>query len=449
MTALSELFLNTISQYSMVQKGDRVCVAFSGGADSTCLLELFYECRKQLGVELSAAHVNHCLRGEESDADEAFVRDYCEARNIPLYVYRADVAGIAQAHGESIELTARKIRYDYFSSIDAEKIATAHTGSDVIETFLLNLSRGTSLHGLSAIPPVRGNIIRPLIGFTRMQTVAYCSEKGIAFRTDKSNDSDAYTRNRVRHNVIPPLQEIFPSFEATALRCIKNLRSEDDFMDREAEKQLSGLMKDGKLIVAPLLKLHPALLARVLCRYLSSVPGASFEAVHVDLISQNLDRAGFALTLPGNIRIKTDGTYLFQDNAVPACDIPANVRLAKHSLRPVPFYRNILKFEIFDAAAVIEYCCEYIDYEKIDDFIEIRTPLTGDRVRLSKRNCTKTLKKLYTEMKIPAAERKELPVIADSRGVIWAYGAGVDSSRLAGENTKKIMIIRMENCKSC
>ena len=448
MTKLSELFLHTISQYNMLQPGDRVCVGFSGGADSACLLSLFYQYRDQLGIELSAAHVNHCLRGEESDADESFVRDFCAEREIPLHVYRADVSALSKACGESIELTARRVRYDFFASINAEKIATAHTGSDAVETMLLNLSRGASLHGLTAIPPVRGNIIRPLICFTRKQTEDYCRENRIAFRTDRSNDSDAYTRNRVRHHVIPPLQEIFPAFEETAIRCIRTLKTEDDYMEQEAKKQLSLLMKDEKLPVAPLMKLHPAMCARVLSSYISSVSGAAFETVHLDLILNNLDRKGYALTLPGNIGIQTDGDFLF------ICDSreiqqQEYKKMAKDKPETVFRCGYRLDFKIMDAIPAFHWNCEYIDFHKIDDIIEIRAPMTGDRVHLSKRNCTKTLKKLYTEMKIPAAERKNLPVIADSRGVIWAYGAGVDRTRLADENTEKIMIIRMESCKSC
>ena len=449
MAKLIELFLNTISEYDMIHPGDRVCVGFSGGADSVCLLQLFFECREQLAIELSAAHVNHCLRGAESDADEFFVRDFCAERGIPMHVYRADVSGLAEASGDSIELAARKVRYDYFSSIDAEKIATAHTGSDAVETLLMNLSRGASLRGLTSIPPVRGNIIRPLIRFTRAQTESYCREKGINYRTDASNNSDDYTRNCIRHHVIPSLEEVFPSFEKTALRCIQTLRSENDYMEQEAKNILTVLLNNGKLPVAPLMKLHPALQARVLGCFFSSVPGAAFEAIHLDLIAKHLDREGYALTIPGNIRIRTDGNYLFYDAPDLLEEEPVHLKFAKDSCGNIGFYGNTLIISVIEANPVFEWNCEFIDFQKIDDIIEIRTPLTGDSVYLSKRNCTKTLKKLYTEMKIPAVDRKKLPVISDSRGLIWAYGAGVDSSRLADENTKKIMIIRMESSKSC
>ena len=439
----NKLFLDTINEFGMIRPGERICVGFSGGADSVCLLSLLYEFRLQLGIELTAAHVNHGLRGAESDADESFVRDFCIRRNIPLNVLRTDIEN-ERCPGESTELCARRVRYAYFESLSADKIATAHTGSDTVETMLLNLGRGTSAHGLRSIPPVRGKFIRPLIRFTRSDTEAYCADKGLQFRTDRSNDTDIYTRNRVRHQVVPSIKNIFPSFETAALRCIDSLRAEDDYLTREAEKYFSEACVDKKLSVNALLKLHPAIRLRVLTEYISSFSDASVEYFHLQQLSQNLSENGFAITLPGAVCIRTNGEYVYIDQHAIKRESDAPCQLNKNNAPELIFNDIRLKFEQVDYARREEWNCQFIDYNKIDDIIEIRNAVPGDVIRLPKRNCSKTLKKLYMENGISAYERRLYPVITDSRGLIWAYSAGADESRLADNNTKKILMIQSE-----
>lgn len=444
----SELLLNTVAKFNMLSPGENVCVGFSGGADSVCLLSLLDACKEKLRIRLQAAHINHCLRGEESDADEAFVRQFCAERNIRLNVLRADIGAVAKEKKESVELCARNIRYNYFSSLGADKIATAHTGSDAAETLLLNLGRGASLHGLCSIPPVRGNIIRPLIGFTRADTQAYCEANGLAYRTDSSNLTDENTRNRIRHHAVPALKEIYPAFETSAMRCMENLRLEDDYMQTQVQQHLSGLCKNGKLYVPELVKLHPALINRVVAAFISEHPGAAYETVHLHDFVRNLQNAGYVLTLPGGMRLQTDGVYLyFAEEAVSSVSEQA-IRIPRQEITNIKSFNGFQFSAAFRRASLpYQWNCEYIDELKLDADIEIRSRQPGDKITLPKRNCTKTLKKLYTEMGFSPEIRNFCPVVADTRGVIWAYGAGADRSRLADENTKKIMIISTESDK--
>ncbi len=441
----NDLFLETVERFHMLSPGDTVCVGFSGGADSVCLLSLLYENRSRFGITLCAAHVNHCLRGAESDADEAFVRAFCEERDIKLFVSRIDVASAAAQKKESIELCARDIRYRFFDSLGADKIATAHTGSDAAETLLMNLGRGASLHGLCGIPPVRGNIIRPLICFTKDDTEAYCAAQGLQFRTDSSNLTDAHTRNRIRHHVIPSFTDIFPAFEANAIRCMENLRLEDDYLHQQAIAQLAVSEKDGKLYIPSLAGLHPALTYRVLAAFIYKRSVAQYETVHLKSVLDNLYNVGYVQTLPGGKKIKTDGTYLFFSDQKTIETLRETIRINKNTLTDTVFGGVTLRFSVTDRWDGMQWDPRFIDYGKIDDIIEIRCKAPGDKIRLPKRNCSKTLKKLYTEMGIPAQVRDDYPVISDSRGLIWAYRAGADASRLADENTKKIMIISSES----
>ena len=189
-----------VNSYNMTDT-DSLTVALSGGADSVALLYAMAELKEEYSFSLSAAHLNHNLRGEESDRDEEFCKKTCEKLGIPLITESVDVKKEAEESGESIETAARRIRYDFLSRVSSGKIATAHTADDNLETVIFNLSRGTDLAGLCGIPPVRDNIIRPLIFCTREDIENYLKEKGASYCTDSTNNEDIYKRNFIRHNI--------------------------------------------------------------------------------------------------------------------------------------------------------------------------------------------------------------------------------------------------------
>lgn len=200
-----------ITRYNMLQENDVVAVAVSGGADSIALLHALHSLKHELGITVVACHVNHNLRGEESMRDAQFVEDFCSINKIPVTFYSIEVK--ADKH-ESVEERARKMRYECFDKICNKlnaKLATAHTASDNAETVFLNILRGTGTKGLCGIPPVRDNIIRPLLRCTREEIENYCKENNLSFVTDSSNLSDDYTRNKLRHRLIPLLLEFNPS----------------------------------------------------------------------------------------------------------------------------------------------------------------------------------------------------------------------------------------------
>ncbi len=224
----------------MLQSGDKVVVALSGGADSVSLLFALRALSDGLSLSLSACHVNHGLRGEESDGDMRFCQELCNRLGIHLEVLDTDVRSFQQKH-ESIEETARRVRYDFFSRVsEGGKLATAHNSNDSTETMLLNLMRGTGLKGLCGIPPVRGNIIRPLLYCTRSEVEEFCVENGLSYVTDKTNLSTDYTRNKVRHILLPEMQEINGSFLDTAERVRKNLCEDSELLESMAAEALEA-----------------------------------------------------------------------------------------------------------------------------------------------------------------------------------------------------------------
>ena len=225
--------MQAVERYGMLEKGDSVTVALSGGADSVALLHSLKTSENELGIRLSACHVNHNLRGEESDGDEAYVRELCRELEVPLKVFSVDVSGSVVKH-QSIEERARELRYDAFAKLSCEldsKVATAHNACDNTETVLLNLLRGTGLKGLCGIPPVRDYLIRPLILCTRDEIEEYCRENGLKYVTDSTNASTAYTRNKIRLELIPKLLEINPSLYEGVGRMTLALGEDSRFLE--------------------------------------------------------------------------------------------------------------------------------------------------------------------------------------------------------------------------
>lgn len=230
---------SALAEYKMIEKGDAVVAALSGGADSVSLLHALTELSGELGITVSACHVNHHLRGAESDADMHFCEEFCKRLGVELRVLEADVASMQQKH-ESLEECARRVRYDFFAEVsDGKKLATAHNSNDCAETVLLNLMRGTGLKGLCGVPPVRGNIIRPLIFCTREEVEEYCQSRGLSWVTDKTNLSTDYTRNKIRHIILPEMLKINGSLFSTMNRMEQSLRDDSDFLDDMARQTLS------------------------------------------------------------------------------------------------------------------------------------------------------------------------------------------------------------------
>ena len=443
---MKDKLLATVRRYGMFSPGDRVAVGVSGGADSMCLLSLLRECAAELAITLTAVHVNHGIRGAEADADEAFTERFCRENGVPFVARRADVPALAARSGESTELCARRVRYEIFRSLGADKIATAHTGTDRVETLLMNLSRGAGLKGLCSIPPVRGNVVRPLFDFTRAETERYCWEHGVPFVTDSTNLCDDYTRNRFRHTVIPALTDLNPAFEANALRCLSLLRQDEEYLRSAAKERFDELFDPASrsLPVAGLLAEPESLRGRVLA-LLAEQAGGDYEYRHLARLAEG----GFApcsVTLPGGGALVSDGERIFcrsretKDGPLPA----RSFTVREEGETRVRFGRFQLLFSIADIQYPLPENALCVDYAKTGRELTVRGRLPGDTVALPRRGCTKTLKKYFNEIAYPVFLRDAVPVIADDSGLIAVAGLTADASRLPDPYTKQYLIIRTE-----
>ena len=232
-------FLEFSEREKLFTRGSRLLLAVSGGIDSMVMAWLF----REAGIEYSIAHCNFSLRGDESDGDEEFVAAYARTSSISFFSRRFDTMTYAGTHRISVQMAARELRYDWFRSLirseGFDSVAVAHNLNDNVETFLINLSRGTGLHGLTGMSPRTGDIIRPLLFATREEIASYASARGIDFREDRSNAEVKYIRNRIRHKVIPELEKVNPGILAAVADTMKHLSSDSSLVDTYLS-QLSG-----------------------------------------------------------------------------------------------------------------------------------------------------------------------------------------------------------------
>ena len=405
------------------EKSVLVCV--SGGADSVCLMHAM---RALFGDKVSVCHFNHNLRGDESDCDERFVRDYCEKNGIEFFSGSGDVAAYASAHSIGVEDAARRLRYEFFDSVcRGGYIATAHSADDQLETILLRIARGTGLKGLCGIPPVRGNIIRPLLGVTRADIEGYIAENHLTYRTDSTNLTDDYARNLVRHRVVPALRELNP-------RCAEHAESMASAL-REDEKYLSEASK-GELLFSELLALPYPLAAR---RLMAALPG--LESKHIKSILSM--KPADSLSVPG-ASLRRDWDELVID---PVEKSFSPVVLAEGENEIPELGYKITKEDIISAVVHKSFTSFLFKKQKVCGNITVRPRKEGDAIRLSDKTGTKSLKKLFIERRIPAHERSAVPVICDESGVIAVLGIGSDvrTHVKPGDESVKITFYKGEN----
>lgn len=397
-------------EQNLIAPGDTVICAVSGGADSVAMLFALYLLREKLGIILEAAHFNHNLRGEESLRDETFVRELCARYEIPLHV----ASGEIRSGKKGLEAAARDARYAFLESLPG-KIATAHTADDNAETILMHLVRGTGLKGLVGIAPQRGKLIRPMLGITRREVEDFLAEWHLPHVEDSTNETDAFLRNRLRHHVMPLLAAENP-------RIAENL-SQMALRLREDEACLSQLSRYETLPEVETLRTLPsAVRSRMLERFLK----------------------GNGVREPEDVHIAQAEALVFSESPSASAAFPGGVTLSRQyghlTANPTgeAFTPVMLTCPGSAEAAGIRITCEpageLAQSENLltvcpSGKISIRPRQTGDKIRLS--GGSKSLKKLFIDRKIPAADRERIPVVCDEIGILGVYSIGVNLERAA------------------
>ncbi len=423
-----------ITRFNLLQDAKHITVALSGGADSMALLNSLLQLKDELGIKkLSAAHFNHQIRGDEALRDQKFVQQQCKRLGVELYLGSADVPAYANEHHLSLELAARKLRYDFFEGLDTDAIATAHTASDNIETVLFNLTRGTALSGLCGIPAKRDRYIRPLILCTRDDIEQYCCQNGIEFVTDSTNLCDDYTRNKIRHNVVPVLKSFNSSAENAVSRMTVSLREDEDFINSTVNKEYAVLYNDKKLSLDGFYGLHPAVAKRMIAKYCEDT-GVQTDNFHINAIYDICLSGGRTSLADNKIAISENGILKVEDSKKQPINVDFKVEITEQNNDLFKNYEKVHNLLLKNV----------LDCDKIVGKLVLRQRVVGDTVRLKNKNCTKTLKKLFCEYKIPLKERDAWPVLADDDGVVWIYKIGVAHRCAADQTSQKIYKINVE-----
>lgn len=429
-------------------RSDRVIVALSGGADSMALLSFLNQYKTSLGIHLSAAHINHNIRGEDALRDQRFVENYCKQHGIPLTVFSKNIPEIAAKNGEGLEECGRKVRYELLHALDEEAmIATAHHLNDSAETALFNLIRGAGIDGLRGILPVRGRVIRPLIACSKNEILAYCKEQAIPFCEDSTNEDSAYTRNKIRAKLLPLCNEINPAFLDAFARNAQILSETEDFLNNCADALLQEAQQNVGFSVQTLLAAHSAVRKKALARIAQNITGKLCEYKHILALDAILSTGG-CVNLPNRKILCADGVLLFEKRPAPkrAFEIVPvhNLNLSYNiNKKTVVFSRE--KYEIENKSQKIhnKVFINKIDYDTIYGSLALRSRKNGDSVRLFGRGCTKSFKKLLNEAKIPVAERDALVILADDAGIVWVEGFGASERCAVTSGTQQTLEIKI------
>lgn len=443
---------DTIQQERMLPDGCRVVAAVSGGADSMALVHFLKGYAERHGITLTAAHVNHGLRGEESDADEAFVSAWCVENHVNLQVFHADVSALAKKNSQGLEECGRNVRYSFFRSLCGPdgRIATAHTLTDSAETVLMNFAKGAGPRGLSGIPPVREKIVRPLIRVTREEVEAYCLHYGLRFVTDSSNLTDEYTRNRIRHGVVPVLRGINPGFEQAVFRTTRLLRQDEEYFRKLACEELNhAATEDGGFSLRVLGGQPDCVLSRMISIAIQRKTSARLDFGHVEAVIAMIRSGRGNITLPGGIQCCANGNTLFIQ--------PESGRTVRWKT-PLRLPETLLP----DGRALcVCESSETKNHEKINNLLFnnrinydtilntnsfIRNRLPGDRFAPAGRGVTKTLKKLFNEQKVPPFRRDRLAILECGGEILWIEGFGPSQKAAAAEGTGRAAEIIIKEC---
>ncbi|MBQ4612328.1 MAG: tRNA lysidine(34) synthetase TilS [Clostridia bacterium] len=433
---------------TLISSPSTVVVGVSGGADSMALLHLLHTWPQQ-ELRVCAVHVHHGLRGDEADRDEMLVRDYCARYAIPLEVIRADVRAVAREKRCGLEEAGRLVRYDAFERVraryDADYIATAHTASDAAETMLMHIVRGCGVGGLTAIPPKRGRVIRPLLCCTRQEVEGYCAANAVPFITDSTNADTAFLRNRVRHELLPLLRDLNPSIESALLRLRDSAVQDEAVWQEMAQDALAQPNADGSYARVCFLEQLPSVRMRMWKLLLARHGCHSYTERHLESLEATLLANRGTVYLPNDryVTVSADRIKCFVASAeenfgvatVPSLPMSVVLDGREHVLQVLSLE------ETATFQKVHKLFFKYVaDYDKIRGGLYVRCRCDADAFHPAGRRVGKTLKKLFQELRVPIYHRDSYPLLCDNDGIVLIPGIGCDDRVRPDDRTKHFLV---------
>jgi tRNA(Ile)-lysidine synthase len=456
--------LDYIRAKNLIISGQTLVVAVSGGPDSVCLIYALAALRQELGIELHIAHLNHKLRGKESDADAAYVAGLTKRLKIPATIESRDVRAYRSQRRLTLEEAAREVRYAFLAEVaenaGAERIAVGHTADDHVETVLMHLLRGSGGRGLRGLLPVsrwqisgRGlTVIRPLLELNRKDTIAYCRAHRLRPRIDKSNFLTQPFRNRVRYRLLPGLRAYNLRIREALIRLARASAGDIDFIEYEARRLQSKVIKitpDSVFLEKKtFLALHPALQRQLLRSAIESLLGSlkDIESVHIENIIEALEKpAGKVIGLPFglNFAIEYD-RYVLAPDAAALCPFPP---LERETPLQVPGKTSLSSWQV-TASIVAPALTEEnenddftarLDFDRVESPLTVRRRLPGDRFQPLGMAQLKKLNIFMIDARVPRSWRPRVPIVCSGRHILWVVGFRINERFKVGPDTHNVL----------
>ncbi|MBO5426430.1 MAG: tRNA lysidine(34) synthetase TilS [Lachnospiraceae bacterium] len=452
---------NYIMDNNMISAEDKLVVGLSGGADSVCLLCTLCELKSRLGMaedSIVAVHINHMIRGEESDGDEEFCRKLCHKLSVPFQVFSKDITAYAKDMRISVEEAGRKYRYESFNQVLSErgfnKIAVAHNKNDLAETVIFNMLRGTGLNGMAGISAVRDNIIRPLLDVTRQDIEAYLENIHQNYRTDSTNLGLDYDRNKIRHIILPAMEEVNSRAVEHICHMAEEAKESYSYIHGKAvakfeDSKTVNEEKSVALDINQIYKYNPVLQEHLVHEALGQVAGAKKDITrkHVmSVVSLIYQDTGKMVELPYGIRARRSYEQLIISNkAIDTEDYC--IEISGEGEYNIPKWGNLhISFmdNNHDIKVSKKIYTKMADYGKMKDSLCIRTPKEGDYIVIDSEGRTKKLSRVFIDSKVDREARTTWPVLACGHEIIWALGLRYSEAYKIEQNTTKIIYMNYE-----
>lgn len=462
--------LSYIRDNKLIEPGDKVLIALSGGPDSVCLLNILFELKDELKIELGAAHLNHMLRGKDAMSDEQYVINICKQMNIECFTKQVNINEYSRKEKLSSEMAGRIVRYEFFNEIKKEhgytKIATAHNANDQAETILFRMMRGTGLEGLGGIKTKRDSIVRPILCLSRQEVEQYIEKKQLAPRIDKTNFEKIYNRNKIRLDILPYIKKNFnKDIVETLNRMAFLLQKDNEFIEElsiNMYKKYCIEKEEYFIIKEEVFSENEVVITRIIRNAITrfSKTHYDFEMKHIYEV-YNLAKNGtgkiidlpnkiYAENIYGDIYIKNKINKEFINNDTDEINLSIN-----------DFYKKVVVFRGYS----FEFCIldndkqtklnfgqnnleKYFDFDKIEKNISMRTRRDGDKIIPLGMTGSKKIKDIFINMKIPKECREIIPLICFDNKVSWIVGLKVSDEYKVTSDTKKILRISAKR-KEC
>ncbi|MBI5808844.1 MAG: tRNA lysidine(34) synthetase TilS [Ignavibacteriales bacterium] len=444
MKSIEEKVINFIARYGLIGQKENLLIAFSGGPDSVFALHFFYKFRKKFRCNISAVHFNHNLRGNESKEDENFAIAQCKKLRVDLNIIQLDVKAFAKKNKLSLEEAARILRYNELSKFakrnSIDKIITAHNLNDNTETILMNLFSGTGISGLSGIPIKRENIIRPLLCLTKKEILQYLNHNKINYRIDSSNLENDFKRNFIRNKILPLIEEINPSFDDALFRSSQNFLKQKEFENKSIEyliQNFSKQIKNGYELSLDLLKIYDEIPGEFLKFFLKKY--FDYQLEHKDYIKINklaFNQKGKSIALKNYIKvIKESDTLVFTKKIIDNIEaVEIKIGESKKISEKTIKIESTTKSEKLSPDNY-----ELIAADNLDDTFIIRNWKIGDKFKPLGMKKEKNVSDFLTDLKIPAAVKKEQLVMINRNQIIWIVGLRISDDVKITSETKKVI----------